>query len=128
MELVKLLFITIICLLPVSCYYQHDLDNQSMGSLAGATVGGLVLSGSMGGIAAGVVGGSMLGSDFGQKFDNHTPFAREIPLLAPVHRYCYQMVRPQLTRECFTSGDICYSPRYHVPVIRNNPPTVNQLD
>jgi len=118
-----------ICLLLSGCYYARDIRYQTLGSGAGGMSTGIALvESSIATTTAGAIGGSMLGSMLGQHLDNYSPLATDNPVYSPVHRYCYQVVRPYLEVDCFQTGRIYdrYSDR--LPSLTFAQPPVNQLD
>lgn len=124
-----LLFIS--CLSLTACYYAPDLKYQTAGSVIGGMGVGMALvdeRAPMLSVAGGLIGGSMMGSAIGQQLDNQSPFMRENPLTAPVHRSFYQVLRPSLHYQCFKTGNVYSSYAQQLPRVSANPPTVNQLD
>lgn len=123
----SLLFLT--CLLLAGCYYAPDLKNQTVGSFAGGMFPGLALAeAAVASTTVGVIGGSMVGSTFGQHFDNHSPLARDNPVYSPVHRYYYQVARPDLEIDCFKTGKIFYRNSDQLPELSATTQPVNKLD
>lgn len=120
-----------ICLSLAGCYYIKDIQNQTIGSFAGGMGPGIILAKSgaaLMSIGTGIVGGSIIGSMFGQYFDDYDPLVMENPLTSPVHRYSYQMLRPNLDIDCFTTGKIYYNYSDHLPYLALVSPTENTLD
>lgn len=91
------LAVIIILLNLASCYRTPNLNGESIGSVTGATAGGLFVASEVGGnliaIGAGSIAGSILGGIIGSSFDDMYRVKIQDPALWPISIECYQTRR-----------------------------------
>lgn len=87
-----------------SCYYYPDLRGQTLGSGAGAVVGGVVataVTSDLIALGSGIIVTSIIGGSMGQGLDMYSPLRIEDPIESPAPLFFYTTLRAPLVPQCF---------------------------